>query len=92
MWYAHSPLPCVTRSCRYGTVPVAHKTGGLRDTVLDFDPWKQSGTGWTYTSCDAQVGRVRVRRMWARVSLLPGREAIRPVSGTRGRGEALEGK
>ncbi|GFR41537.1 hypothetical protein Agub_g2250 [Astrephomene gubernaculifera] len=39
---------------RYGTVPVAHKTGGLRDTVLDFDPWSQSGTGWTYTSCDPQ--------------------------------------
>ncbi|KXZ45496.1 hypothetical protein GPECTOR_54g238 [Gonium pectorale] len=39
---------------RYGAVPVAHKTGGLRDTVTDFDPWAQSGTGWTYTSCDAQ--------------------------------------
>ncbi|GLI71524.1 hypothetical protein VaNZ11_016750 [Volvox africanus] len=39
---------------RYGTVPVAHKTGGLRDTVIDFNPWNQSGTGWTYTSCDAQ--------------------------------------
>lgn len=37
---------------RYGTIPVAHKTGGLKDTVLDFDPWSQSGTGWTYTSCD----------------------------------------
>lgn len=24
----------------YGTVPVAHATGGLRDTVLPFDPWK----------------------------------------------------
>ncbi|EFJ41340.1 hypothetical protein VOLCADRAFT_98674 [Volvox carteri f. nagariensis] len=30
------------------------QTGGLRDTVIDFDPWSQSGTGWTYTSCDAQ--------------------------------------
>ncbi|PNW83927.1 hypothetical protein CHLRE_04g215150v5 [Chlamydomonas reinhardtii] len=39
---------------RYGAVPVAHKTGGLRDTVLDFNPWAQEGTGWTYTSCDAQ--------------------------------------
>ncbi|GLC42205.1 hypothetical protein PLESTB_000642100 [Pleodorina starrii] len=39
---------------RYGAVPVAHKTGGLRDTVTDFNPWGQSGTGWTYTSCDAQ--------------------------------------
>ncbi|GIL90265.1 hypothetical protein Vretimale_16336 [Volvox reticuliferus] len=39
---------------RYGAVPVAHKTGGLRDTVIDFNPWNQSGTGWTYTSCDEQ--------------------------------------
>jgi glycogen synthase len=40
---------------RYGAVPVAHKTGGLKDTVIDFDPWTQTGTGWTYTTCDAQV-------------------------------------
>ena len=23
---------------RYGTVPIAHATGGLRDTISDFDP------------------------------------------------------
>ncbi len=40
---------------RYGTVPVAHKTGGLKDTVIDFDPWNNKGTGWTYSNCDAQV-------------------------------------
>eukprot|EP00798_Chlamydomonas_sp_ICE-L_P027184 gene27184-2425_t len=39
---------------RYGTVPVAHKTGGLKDTVIDFDPWNKKGTGWTYTECDAK--------------------------------------
>lgn len=39
---------------RYGTVPVAHKTGGLKDTVLDFNPWTNNGTGWTFESCDAQ--------------------------------------
>lgn len=39
---------------RYGAVPVAHKTGGLKDTVIDFDPWTQQGTGWTYTNCDPQ--------------------------------------
>ena len=41
---------------RYGTVPIAHKTGGLKDTVIDFDPWAKKGTGWTYTDCDKGVG------------------------------------
>ena len=27
-------------SCRYGTVPVAHSTGGLKDTVLNYDPFQ----------------------------------------------------
>nr|QKY15138.1 soluble starch synthase (SS) [Polytomella parva] len=39
---------------RYGAVPVAHATGGLKDTVLNFDPWKQTGTGWTYKDCNAE--------------------------------------
>ncbi|GFH17916.1 uncharacterized protein HaLaN_14640, partial [Haematococcus lacustris] len=42
---------------RYGTVPLAHKTGGLKDTVTDFDPFAPGGpvgTGWTYTQCDAE--------------------------------------
>ena len=38
---------------RYGAVPVAHKTGGLRDTVVDFDPYSKAGTGWTFTDCSA---------------------------------------
>ncbi|CAL8470831.1 g10373 [Coccomyxa elongata] len=29
----------------YGTVPVAHATGGLRDTVIPFNPWDGTGTG-----------------------------------------------
>lgn len=27
--------------------------GGLKDTVLDFHPETQSGTGWTFAFCDA---------------------------------------
>jgi starch synthase len=38
---------------KYGAVPVAHATGGLKDTVLDFHPETQTGTGWTYDYCDA---------------------------------------
>ncbi|KAK4571186.1 hypothetical protein RGQ29_029847 [Quercus rubra] len=38
---------------RYGTVPVVHDTGGLRDTVENFNPFAQEGhgegTGWTFS-------------------------------------------
>eukprot|EP00245_Coleochaete_scutata_P010037 TRINITY_DN344_c0_g1_i1.p1 TRINITY_DN344_c0_g1~~TRINITY_DN344_c0_g1_i1.p1 ORF type:complete len:711 (+),score=138.83 TRINITY_DN344_c0_g1_i1:151-2283(+) len=38
---------------RYGTIPVAHSTGGLRDTIEDFNPFGNNGegrgTGWTFS-------------------------------------------
>ncbi|KAK9122032.1 hypothetical protein Syun_019649 [Stephania yunnanensis] len=38
---------------RYGTIPVVHCTGGLRDTVVNFNPYaeggKGEGTGWTFS-------------------------------------------
>ncbi|KAL6954568.1 Pentafunctional AROM polypeptide [Sarracenia purpurea var. burkii] len=38
---------------RYGTVPVVHGTGGLRDTVENFNPYAQEGrgqgTGWAFS-------------------------------------------
>ncbi|KAL0400590.1 UNVERIFIED_CONTAM: Soluble starch synthase 1, chloroplastic/amyloplastic [Sesamum latifolium] len=38
---------------RYGTIPVVHHTGGLRDTVQNFDPYANEGigegTGWTFS-------------------------------------------
>ncbi|KAK7350982.1 hypothetical protein VNO77_10089 [Canavalia gladiata] len=38
---------------RYGTIPVVHETGGLRDTVKNFNPYaedgKAEGTGWTFS-------------------------------------------
>lgn len=33
----------------YGTVPIVHKTGGLGDTVIDYNPKKATGNGFTFT-------------------------------------------
>ncbi|WCJ25673.1 Starch synthase 2 chloroplastic/amyloplastic [Euphorbia peplus] len=36
----------------YGTIPVVHAVGGLRDTVKPFDPYNESGLGWTFDSAE----------------------------------------
>ncbi|XP_024025240.1 starch synthase 2, chloroplastic/amyloplastic [Morus notabilis] len=38
---------------KYGTIPVVHAVGGLRDTVQPFNPFEESGLGWTFDSADA---------------------------------------
>ncbi|MEO8273869.1 MAG: glycosyltransferase, partial [Chloroflexota bacterium] len=43
--------PCGTGqmvALRYGTPPVVHATGGLRDTVIDVDANPETGTGFVF--------------------------------------------
>lgn len=43
---------------RYGTVPVVHATGGLKDSVVQYDPFAKDpagvGTGWQFDTFDAE--------------------------------------
>ncbi len=38
---------------RYGTVPVARRTGGLADTITDYEPLKGRGTGFLFADYQA---------------------------------------
>ncbi len=38
---------------RYGTLPIVHEVGGLKDTVVSFDPVTNSGTGFSFSTFDA---------------------------------------
>ena len=33
---------------RYGTLPLVHEVGGLRDTVQSFNPIEGTGTGFSF--------------------------------------------
>lgn len=37
----------------YGTVPVVHAVGGLRDTVEHYNPYEEVGVGWTFEKAEA---------------------------------------
>ena len=38
---------------RYGAVPIVHRTGGLADTVQNFDPRSGEGDGFVFERYDA---------------------------------------
>lgn len=42
-------------SFKYGTIPVARKTGGLADTVVDYDAKKETGNGFVFEKFTADA-------------------------------------
>lgn len=40
---------------RYGTIPVARKTGGLADTIEDYNPLTNSGTGFLFEDFNSEA-------------------------------------
>jgi starch synthase len=53
-------------SMRYGTVPVVRATGGLDDTVEQFDPERGTGTGFKFEpyTPDAMMDKLREALYW----------------------------
>lgn len=46
---------------RYGTIPVARKTGGLADTIIDYEPLSGKGTGFLFEDYRASALREGLR-------------------------------
>ncbi|AQY50648.1 glycogen synthase [Listeria weihenstephanensis FSL R9-0317] len=42
---------------RYGTLPIVHETGGLKDTVTPYNQYTQEGTGFSFDHYNATVFR-----------------------------------
>ncbi|MBP5282857.1 MAG: glycogen synthase, partial [Lachnospiraceae bacterium] len=40
-------------SLRYGTIPIVRETGGLKDTVLPYNEYESTGTGFSFTNYNA---------------------------------------
>jgi starch synthase len=52
-------------SLRYGAVPVVRKTGGLADTVIQYDSRRGEGTGFLFTEFRAEALHEAIRRALA---------------------------
>ena len=48
-------------SLRYGTVPIVRETGGLKDTVIPFNEFENSGTGFSFRNYNAHEMMATVR-------------------------------
>ncbi len=49
-------------ACRYATIPVVRATGGLRDTVQEFDPETQEGNGFLFQDYTSEALLEAVQR------------------------------
>ena len=49
-------------SLKYGTIPIVRATGGLADTIQDFDPETGRGTGFVFQEYSAKAMLEAVRR------------------------------
>jgi starch synthase len=65
-------------SLRYGTVPLVHATGGLADTVQNYDAATGSGNGFTFDEYSPQallgtlrwaLGVFKDRQAWQRLQV-----------------------
>ncbi len=61
---------------RYGTIPIVRKTGGLADTVVDFDPLRGSGTGFHISAYTASSVIDAVKRALCVYTDPPKRDAL----------------
>lgn len=50
---------------RYGTVPVARETGGLKDSVVNYDPKTKCGTGFTFVEYKPENLTLAIKRALA---------------------------
>jgi starch synthase len=50
---------------RYGTIPIVRATGGLDDTVVDYDEKTRTGTGFKFAEYEAPVLAATVKRALA---------------------------
>ncbi len=49
-------------SLSYGSIPVARNTGGLSDTIDDYDPFRDDGTGFLFDDYNASAFREAIKR------------------------------
>lgn len=49
-------------SLKYGTVPIVRSTGGLADTIENYIPETQSGTGFKFKSIDSNEFALTIKK------------------------------